>query len=173
MGAGLILIPLSILIYLPVFIWSFYFYYNTKNLSKQENEAFNTHTPLKITLVFLYVIAILSNKNFGSVIGHAINYTIDRNWFWLVYWLKHDIKRAVLGWDDWNDITYYWISILVAYLIGFALAYVTEKLNKGSLYKFNAHNLALFIIFIHPFIIISMLGRLLGWELMVNDWLNL
>ena len=173
MGAGLILIPLWILVYIPILIWSFHFYFKTEELSKKESKNFVTGIALKRTILFIYAIAVISNKNFGSVIWHALNHTIDRNWYWLEYWLKNDLKNVLLGWDDWNDISYYWASILIAYLIGYALSFVTEKLNKGSLYKYNTYSLAVFIIFIHPFIIISMLGRLLGWELIANEWLGL
>jgi hypothetical protein len=173
MGAGLILVPLSILIYVPILIWSITFFYKSRALSKLEREHFSASIAARRSIVLFYVMAIVSNEHFATVIWHAIGHTINEDWYWLNYWLKHDIKTMLFGWDAWSDIIYYWISILIAYLIGFAIAYSTEKSNKGRLYKCNAYKLAIAIIFIHPFIIISMLSRLFGWEPIVNKWLGL
>ena len=173
MGAGIILVPISILIYVSILIWSITFFYKSRTLSKQEREHFSINAALRHTIVFFYIIAIIGNENFGSVIWHAIQHTINEDWCWLDYWLKHDIKRMLFGWDAWSDIIYYWASIIIAYLIGLTIAYSVEKLNKLRLYKYNTYKLSIAIMFIHPFVIISMLGRLSGWERAANEWLGL
>ena len=173
MGTGLIIILLSILLYTPILIWSVTNYLRTTKSYKQESENDTSPRAIKIIIILLYVIAVLSNKNFGAVIMHAIQHFFNQEWHWLEYWLKHDIKRALLAWDDWGYIAYYYLSILIAYASGFILAYLIENKSDSTLQKYNTKKLATVILLIQPFIIISMLGRLLDWEQMANSWLGL
>ena len=173
MGAGLLLVPLSILIYLPVLIWSVYFYRKTTKAYKQDSDQPIPHFALRQLVALVFVVALLSNENFGDVVFDALQYSIDREWHWFVYWLKSDIKRLFLGWDDWYDITYFWISVVVAYVIGYLLAYATTRSRTSKLQQYNTKTFASVILVVQGLIVISVLGRLFGWEPMANEWLGI
>ncbi len=167
MGAGLIIIPLLILLYFPVFILSIKFYSKAKLLSKLENEKSNNPKSIKRLIVLLYIVAALFGGDAKFV--NVISSTIFMDW----YWFKSDLKRAVLGWDDLGVIFNYWMLILLVCLFVCFFAYILKKYNNANIYKYNLYNLAIFNLLLQPFIIVSTLGRLFGWEQMANQWLGL
>jgi len=173
MGAGLILIPLAILIYLPFLAWSFVFYYKSNKIYKKEREIFTIRTSFRLSITFIYIVAFLTNENFGEVISDTIIYTIKQEYHWLEYWLKQNITSMIFGWDDFEDIIYYWSSIIIAFIVVCPFAYIMDKSKNISLYAYNRNKLALFLLLVQPFIVVSMLGRLFGWRLVINEWLNL
>lgn len=174
MGFGLILIPALALVYVPIFLWSLSFYRKTKALSEQEAKDFASSALLKRTILFFYVVAAFCNENFGDIVADILYYAVlDPDARLFEYWLKNDLKRAFLGWDDVYDISNYWAAILVAFVIGIAIAYLVEIFSVNRLYKYNVYVLAFFNMLLHPFIMFSFVGRLFGWEPMANDFLGL
>ena len=166
MGFGIILIPLAILVYIPFLIWSVYYYLKTKDASRQEAIAFASRIPLKQTIVLCYVVAVLSNDNFIRVIRtiiDAIGYGIIDGDARLSGSLIRDLKWALLSWDDLYDIAWYWATIVAAFAAGMAIAFLAEKFGGKRLYRYNIHKLAFFNLFIHPFITLSIIGRLFRW----------
>jgi hypothetical protein len=79
----------------------------------------------------------------------------------------------LFGWDDFDDIIYYWSSIIIAYMIVYVFSCVVQKSKNIRLYNYNRNKLAAFLVLVQPFIIVSMIGRSLGWQSVVNEWLSL
>jgi len=102
---------------------------------------------------------------------HTVEPT-NHEWHRLAYWIKHDIKRMFLGWDDFKDIYYYWVSILIAFSIAYVIGHILERRKHIRLNGYNRYMIAVFLLLVQPFIIVSIVGRLLGWEPIVNRWLG-
>ena len=171
MGLGLIIIPLSILAYFIFMLWSISFYAKTKKQATEEDETSSSCPDVKTTIVWIYVIALLSNDNLNDLISGFISiFWLD--WSQFAYWFKQGLTSVFLNWDDWIDIAKYWFSMIAAFLISYWFGKLLERHSDCRVLKYNVHQLSLFLLILHPFVVISIVGRLFGWEPLLNEWLS-
>lgn len=152
----------SVVIFIPLIMISVYIFLKSKKNANIEHDKLKINivrsVSIKISLFAIYAISMmLAHYEYWLNLMHWLTGGIvtSNNWTFL--------HQAVLGWDSWYDIIYYWIALFITYLIVLLLIFIIYKKYDIRLYKNNNYVASTFNIGLYPFMVISFIGWVYKW----------
>ena len=166
---GLLVFILSIAVFIPIFIFSKYLYLQSRKAEKIESaqlaETRANPAHVKIILFSVYAICLMlaHHEYWLKLVMHfwraqSVNLGLMRDYGSSSFDVIREISYAVLGWDNWYHIFYYWEALLITYTILTSILFILYKIYNIRLFQNNNYVGSLYNIALYPLMVVSFIN---------------